>query len=119
MSKLEAHLARYHEFKDAAEATKSPGLKVEGWFLAAYHLIEACAAKRHLHIQKHQRVPAELRQNPIILGSRSETVAEAFLFLDNRARTRFVYGVGGSDADLDEAREKFGTIEEACLEVVA
>src|SRR5437899_10964844 len=68
MSSLETHLRKAEEFRDGALKVNEPGLLVEAWFLSAYHLIEACAAKKRVHIQKQQRVPDELQRNPTILG---------------------------------------------------
>lgn len=118
MVRLEQHLAKYREFKRAADLSDSASVKVEAWFLAAYHLIEACAAKRRVHIQKHQRVPEELRRNPTILGGRTKEVADAFRYLDFEARAKFVYGASGSRADLEKAKSSFEVLESVCLEVL-
>jgi hypothetical protein len=118
MTRLENHLHKYREFKRAAEASDSDAVRVETWFLAAYHLIEACAAKHRVHIQKHQRVPEELLHNPSILGGRTKEVVDAFRFLDFEARAKFVYGTTGSRSDLARARGSFETIEAACREVL-
>ena len=111
-------MQKYRIFKKAASITDSPEVQTEMWFLSAYHLIEACAAKARAHIQKHQKVPDELARNPSILGSKTSEVAEAFIYLDNQARAKFVYGDSGSDKDLEKARRSFETIETACLEVL-
>lgn len=118
MSRLETHLEKYREFKAAAEASEFPAAKVEMWFLSAYHLIEACAAKERVHILKHQKVPGELRRSPAVLGAATKAVAEAFQYLDHDARVKFVYGSSGSAADLAKARKSFETIESRCLEVL-
>src|SRR2546425_4182788 len=83
MSSLETHRRKADEFRDGASGVKEPGLLVEAWFLSAYHLIEACAAKKRVHIQKHQRVPDELRRNPTILGPHTSIVADACRYLDH------------------------------------
>ena len=118
MSSLETHLRKARAFRDSAEKLDEPAMLVEAWFLSAYHLIEACAAKRRVHIQKHQRVPDELERNPAILGPRTSTVAEAFRYLDHDARARFVYGDSGTKADLEKARKSLETIESACREAL-
>lgn len=118
MSSLQTHRRKAEAFRDAATKIDEPGMLVETWFLSAYHFIEACAAKRRIHIQKHQRVPAELDRNPAILGARSSVVAEAFRYLDHHARAKFVYGDSGTKADLAKARRSFETIESACREVL-
>ena len=76
------------------------------------------AAKKRVHIQKHQRVPDELLRNPAILGPRSSTVVDAFRYLDHNARAKFVYGNAGTRADLAKARKSFETIESICREVL-
>lgn len=118
MSSLDAHRRKAEAFRDAATKIDEPGLLVETWFLSAYHFIEACAAKQRVHIQKHQRVPDELDQNPVILGPQSSVVAEAFRYLDHHARAKFVYGDSGTKADLAKARRNFETIETACREML-
>ena len=119
MSSLETHRRKADEFRDGASGVKEPGLLVEAWFLSAYHLIEACAAKKRVHIQKHQRVPDELERNPTILGVHTRAVVEAFRFLDHQARAKFVYGDSGAKTDLAKARRCFETIESACQEALA
>lgn len=118
MSSLETHLRQAQAFRDGAAKVNEPGLLVEAWFLSAYHLIEACAAKKRVHIQKHQRVPDELQRNPAILGPHSSTVADAFRYLDNTARAKFVYGNSGTKADLAKARKSFETIDSICRKVL-
>ena len=118
MSSLETHLRKAETFREGASRVNEPGLLVEVWFLSAYHLIEACAAKKRVHIQKHQRVPDELQRNPSILGPRSSTVADAFRYLDHNARAKFVYGDSGTRADLAKARKSFETIESICREIL-
>lgn len=49
---------------------------------------------------------------------RTEDVAQAFLFLDNEARAKFVYGASGTKADLERAREAFETIRSICEEAI-
>ncbi len=114
MSRLETHRERAREFREAADRFPDPGVRVEMWFLSAYHLIEACAAKHRLHIQKHQRVPGELERNPAILGPDTKRVSEAFHYLDHEARAKFVYGGSGTDADLERARKSFELVESVC-----
>ncbi len=118
MSRLDTHLRKYREFKAAAEDVDSEAAKVEMWFLSAYHLIEACAARQRVHILKHQKVARELRRSPAILGPATTAVATAFEYLDRDARAKFVYGASGATADLAKTRQCFETIESRCLEVL-
>ena len=118
MSSLDTHLQKAQKFGRAADTAEDPGPQVEMWFLCAYHLIEACAAKHRVHIQKHQRVPDELKRNPAILGKRTSGVVAAFRYLDHDARAKFVYGAAGTAADLEKARRSFATIESICREAL-
>ncbi len=118
MSRLDTHLRKYREFKAAAEAVDFEAAKVEMWFLSAYHLIEACAAKQRVHILKHQRIAQELRRSTAILGPATTAVAAAFEYLDRDARAKFVYGASGATADLAKAQQSFETVESRCLEVL-
>ncbi len=118
MSSLKTHIRKAREFRDGAAKVDEPALLVEVWFLSAYHLIEACAAKQRVHIQKHQRVPEELQRNPVILGPQTSAVIDAFRYLDHHARAKFVYGNSGTKADLAKARKSFETIESICREVL-
>ncbi len=118
MARLETHLQKARKFQHGAEEATSSEMQVEAWFLAAYHLIEACAAKHRVHIQKHQRVPEELKRNPGIFGERTAEVSEAYQYLDGEARAKFVYGASGTDADLDRARSSFETVRRRCEEAL-
>ena len=100
MSRLETHLDKARKFREGAERATSPEVQVESWFLAAYHLIEACAAKHRVHIQKHQRVPEELRRTLEIFGDKTAEVSEAYQYLDGEARAKFVYGASGTSQAL-------------------
>lgn len=113
-------MGQYHTFKTSATAKGvEPPARVELLFLAAYHLIDACAAKRNVHINKHQLVRRELDRNPAILGARTERVRDAFDVLEHRLRVRFVYGGNWDRSDVREAEEQFRVIEDACSEVVS
>ena len=119
MATLEMHMEQYQAFKQTANlAGASPQGRVEMLFLAAYHLIDACAAKKGQHINKHQNVRRELEANPIILGQRAREVWRAFNKLQGDYRSRFVYGGRWTNEDLKEAVEAFETIERLCLEAL-
>jgi len=114
MTRLATHLDKAKRFRATAEKIDDPASLVEIWFLSAYHYIEACAAKHRMHIQKHQRVAGELERNPTIFGKDTKRVVEAFRYLDNEARAKFVYGESGTEADLARARQSFETIMSVC-----
>ena len=110
-------MAQYKAFKETADLPRATlPSRVELLFLAAYHLIDACAAKRGQHINKHQNVRAELEKNPIILGERTQRVWRAFNDLQGDFRAKFVYGGRWTEKDLVAAVRSFETIERLCLE---
>ena len=113
------HLANYERFKaDALREEISDGLRVEAFFLAALHLVDACAAQASVHIGKHQHVRRELEANLRLFGAETEAVWRAFQDLETRVRPRFVYGSGGTPGDFQEARDLFARIEAICQGVL-
>src|SRR3970040_2039681 len=117
MATFDRHMAQYDAFKATANLPgATPQSRVELLFLAAYHLIDACAAKRGQHINKHQNVRRELEANPVILGERTNRVWRAFNDLQGDFRSRFVYGGKWTAKDLKEAIRSFETVERLCLE---
>lgn len=112
-------MAQYEAFKETANLREAnPPSRVELLFLAAYHLIDACAAKRGQHINKHQNVRVELERNPIILGDRTDRVWRAFNDLQGDFRAKFVYGGRWAAKDLTDAIRSFETVERLCLEAI-
>ena len=119
MTTKDAHLAQYRAFKQTADLPgASPQGRVEMLFLAAFHLIDACAARKNVHIDKHQRVRHELEVNPVIFGEMTGDVWSAFQDIETRLRPKFVYGKGWNKQDLEAVLRKFSFIEKACLEVL-
>lgn len=112
-------MEQYKAFRAMADLPGAyPQGRVEMLFLAAYHLIDACAAKRGQHINKHQNVRSELERNPIILGDRTDRVWRAFNDLQGEFRAKFVYGGRWRDKDLAEAIRSFEVVERLCMEVL-
>ncbi len=119
MATFELHMAQYKAFKDTANLPgATPQGRVELLFLAAYHLIDACAAKKRQHINKHQNVRRELEKNPVILGTRANRVWRAFNDLQGDFRSKFVYGGRWTEKDLSDAVRSFETVERLCLDVL-
>ena len=119
MATKDTHLAQYRAFKQTADLPgASPQGRVEMLFLAAYHLIDACAARKNVHIDKHQRVRHELEANPVIFGERTGDIWSAFQEIETRLRPKFVYGSSWRKKDLEAVLEKFSFIETVCLEVL-
>ena len=118
--KADAHLRKYRTFKaDAQRAEVSNAIRMEALFLAAYHLIDACAARRRAHIDKHQRVRAELEADPDILGAATKDVVAAFRVLERDLRPKFLYGDSATDGDFALALGTFAQLERSCLEVLS
>lgn len=119
MATLDRHMAQYRAFKDTADLPDAtPPGRVELLFLAAYHLIDACAAKKGQHINKHQNVRRELESNPRILGDRAGQVWRSFNELQGESRAKFVYGGRWTEKDLAAAIRAFKTVERLCLEAL-
>ncbi len=119
MGTLDRHRAQYRTFKASADlAGLGPEARVELLFVAAYHLIDACAAKEGVHINKHQMVRRELEKDPLIFGDCTREIVEAFRELQGTLRVRFVYGGKWTPADKEHAEEHFTAIERICLEVL-
>ena len=90
MSKFENHKKSYLTYKeDAEKEILSIPSRVELYFLSIYHLIEACAAKFHIHINKHQKVRYFLENNLNIYGKNTETVWRLFQDIENKIRPKF------------------------------
>ena len=119
MSQQREHLRHYEALRaDAYREENSQEIRVEALFLSSYHLIEACAAKYGIHINKHQRVREELDANWRIFGENTVKVWTAFQDLENRVRPGFVYGSSRSKADFRQAMHLFESIEDICMGVL-
>ena len=119
MAQATAHLDRYRKFRaDAYREENSPELRVEAFFLAAFHYIEACAARENVHINKHQGVRRELEVNHRIFGAHAPEVWKAFQELERRVRPKFVYGVRWTAKDFARAQTLFENLEARCREVL-
>lgn len=116
MGSLEVHRTAYGRFRrDAEDGANYEGTRVEAYFLSAFHLIEACAARERVHINKHQRVRQVLEENSFIFGGETEAVWRAFQRIENQLRPKFTYSFSWSLEDLDEVRGRFLEIERICL----
>src|SRR2546428_11659520 len=101
-------MAQYKAFKDTADRPNAtPPSRVELLFLAAYHLIDACAAKRGQHINKHQNVRLELERNPVILGDRTDRVWRALPTPPRGLSAQVVYGGPGGGQGRSGAPRSF------------
>jgi hypothetical protein len=79
MSQYQTHIEKYRMFKvDAEKETVSAPLRIEAYFSAIFHLIEASASKYNIHIDKHQNVRELLERNLEIFRNDTEVVWRIF-----------------------------------------
>ena len=119
MTTRAAHLSQYEDFRKGADLEANPPqLRVESIFLAVFHLIDACAAGRNVHIDKHRNVRHELEANPMIFGPRTREAWSTFQDIESRLRPKFVYGRSWRKGDFETVFAKAARIEEICREVL-
>lgn len=115
MSTYQTHKKLYLKFKeDALKEDLYAGTRVEAYFLSTFHLIEACAAKKRVHINKHQKVREVLEKEEQIFGEKTEKIWKFFQKIENQLRPKFAYSTGWTEEDLKEVQLKYGKIEEIC-----
>ena len=87
MTVFDKHYSKYSMFKkDALNESISAPMRIEAYFYASFHLIEAIAARHGIHIEKHQKVRSVLEEFPWIFGDKSETLWRTFLEIENQIR---------------------------------
>lgn len=119
MTTRDTHLTQYRDFRKGADLEANPPpLRVEALFLALFHFIDACAAAKNVHIDKHKNVRRELEANPSIFGPQTREIWTAFQDLESRLRPKFVYGRSWQQEDLEAAFSKAARIEEICREIL-
>ncbi len=119
MGSMNNHMELYGKFKkDAENENNYEGTRVEAYFLAAFHLIEACAAEERVHINKHQRVREVLEENTFIFEKDTENVWRAFQRIENQLRPKFAYALTWTNEDMKDVKKNFKDIEKFCLKVV-
>ena len=119
MSDFGTHLDLYKKFKKDAENTELfEGTRVEAYFLSAFHLIEARAARERVHINKHQRIRAVIEENEFLFGNEGEIVWRSFQIIENKIRPKFAYSMSWTKSDLDRVIENYGAVEKICLKAI-
>jgi len=119
MSRFENHKKLYLNFKnDAENEVNSKPSRTELYFLSIFHLIECCAAKHRVHINKHQKVRAVLENNSNIFENETENVWRLFQDIENKIRPKFTYGFSGTDDDFNVLKQKYYKLEEICNKVL-
>lgn len=116
MSTFNTHKELYLKFKeDASKEDLYAGTRVEVYFLSVFHLIEACAAKERVHINKHQQVRSVLEKEDHVFNEDTELVWKAFQRIENQLRPKFAYSAGWEEEDLEDVKEEYKTIEKISL----
>lgn len=114
MASYEVHKMKYEMFKkDAENEDNSIPTRIEAYFNSSFHLIDAKAAEKGRHINKHQLVRSVLERSRI-LGKNTEKVWRAFQELENQIRPGQIYGGLIDGRKLKRAKELFSIIESLC-----
>ena len=115
MTSFAIHKEKYMMFKaDAANEANSIPIRIEAYFYACFHLIEAIAAKKGIHIEKHQKVRSMLERNHQIFRGDTEKVWRAFQEIENQIRPGQIYGGLIDGKKLRRTKELFEIIEKGC-----
>lgn len=113
--KTEDHLHKYRNFKKEGLRANYPPSKVENYFLATFHLLEAFVyEKAGIHVQRHSRLRSVLESNEFIFGENTEKIWRLFQDLENRVRIATSYGKSESPEIADKAAEILEKIEDGC-----
>lgn len=114
MSSLEIHMQKYSLFlRDAGNKENSSPTKIEAYFEAMFHLIEAIAAKNRIHINKHQLARSALEESKIFKED-TEKVWRAFQEIENQIRPGQAYGGAINGEALRRTEKLVAVIEDAC-----
>ncbi len=117
MSSFEIHVKKYSMFlKDAENRENSEPTRIEAYFDSVFHLIEAVAAKKRIHINKHQILRKILEESENIFGEETEKIWRAFQEIENQIRPGQTYGGSINGEALERTRELFNKIRSICEE---
>lgn len=116
MSKYQNHKEKYLRFKkDAENEELFIPTRIEAYFNAMLHLIEAIASQYNVHIDVHKNLKRILESNPDIFGEETKTVWSNFIKLERDIRPGQVYGSHINGEKLKEAQRVTSLIENICL----
>ncbi len=116
LASLQIHEKKYGLLKkDAENGTNSEMTRINAYFNAAFHAIEAVAAKKNLHVNKHGLVRHFLEEHAELFEAKTEVVWRAFQELENQIRPGQVYGGAINGEKLEQAKRLFRAIEECCF----
>lgn len=114
MASYEKHIEKYELFKkDAENKTVSHMSRIEAYFLASFHLIEAVMAKNEKHINKHTILRSILTKEDIFRDN-TDIIWRNFQTLENQIRPGQEYGGKINGEELEKAKELFDEIEKIC-----
>jgi len=114
MTSFEKHMEKYELFKkDAENSTVSHMSRIEAYFMASFHLIEAVMAKNEKHINKHTMLRSILTKEDVF-GEKTETVWRNFQTIENQIRPGQEYGGKINGEELKRAKELFEEIKTIC-----
>jgi hypothetical protein len=115
MSSFEIHIRKYRMFlKDATNEQNSEPTRIEAFFEAAFHLIEAVTAEHRIHINKYKLVRDVLELNKGVFGENTEKVWRAFQEIENQIRPGQAYGGAINGEALERTRELVEAIRSLC-----
>lgn len=118
MTSFEKHIEKYKLFKkDAENKTVSYMTRIEAYFFASFHLIEAVMAKHGKHINKHTMVRSVLTKENIF-GDKTEDVWKKFQTIENQIRPGQEYGGKVNGEELKRAKKLFEEIRKICNKVL-
>ncbi len=114
MASYDTHMKKYNMFlRDAENEENSEPTRIIAYFEAVFHLIEAVAAKRRIHINKHQLVRRILEESRLF-DDDTEKVWRAFQEIENQIRPGQAYGGRIDGEALRRTKELVEIITEIC-----
>lgn len=113
-----AHNQKYQNFKKEAEKSSYIPSKIENYFLAAFHLIEAVLANYKIHTDLHKKIFKSLKENPEIFKDKTFTLMDAFRRIERDLRPGITYGSKENGEKLEEVMKLFKLIESICLPLI-
>ena len=119
MASFEKHIEKYKLFKkDAENKTVSHMSRIEAYFFASFHLIEAVMAKKEKHINKHTMLRSVLTKETDIFKKDTETDWRDFQTIENQIRPGQEYGGKINGEELKRAEKLFEDIRRICNEAL-
>jgi len=104
--------------KDAENKDNSSMTRIEAYFEACFHLIDACAALLDIHINKHQNVRKITEENDALFGENTQLIWNKFQELENKIRPGQAYGGRINGEQLKKAEGIAKIIFDICTEVI-